>query len=125
MASKIIVSKKEFLDNINEFCWVGNGRCDLTKDSVSLFEPVCATYTKWLEEWVTRFNTINDGFKVRLIVETGEGVSWFKGYTIERIEPEKLTFPKWEDIEEEHYALTEEEVENAGEITNYSNTVDE
>tara|TARA_R110000868_G_scaffold57902_2_gene178580 strand:- start:891 stop:1262 length:372 start_codon:yes stop_codon:yes gene_type:complete len=122
MASKIIVSKKEFLSNVNEWCWAGNGRCDLATDTAFLPEVVCATYTKWLEEWVVRFNTVNDGFKVKLIIETGE---YLKGYTIARVEPDRISFPEWDDVEHEEYALTEEEVKDAGEITHESNTVED
>lgn len=120
MSSKMIISKKAFLTNINDWCWVGNGRCDLKdEDGAFIPEPVCATYTKWLEEWVVRFNDTNDGFKVKLLVETD---GYTNGYRIVRITPRRIEFPKWDDIEEEEYTLNEEEAEEAGEVSNESRT---
>ena len=123
MSSKMIISKKAFLANIGEWCWVGNGRCDLKdEDGAFIPEPVCETYTKWMTEWVERFNTTNDGFKLKLVIVNDE---YSNGYRLERITPKRIMFPKWDDIEEEEYALTEKEAEEAGEVSEESNINDE
>jgi hypothetical protein len=119
----MIISKKAFLANIGEWCWVGNGRCDLKdEDGAFIPEPVCETYTKWINEWVERFNTTNDGFKLKLVIVNDE---YSNGYRLERITPKRIMFPKWDDIEEEEYALTEKEAEEAGEVSEESNINDE
>ena len=112
----MIVSKKEFLSNINEWCWEGSGRTDLTCEYGAFIpEEVCTTYTKWLEEWVERFNAMEQGFKVKLLIEGHY-------YRICRVIVKDITFPKWDDIKEEEYVL---ESEKAGEISHASRTDDE
>jgi hypothetical protein len=93
------VSKKQFLSNVNEWCWEGNGRYDLKHEYGAFIpEQVCATYTKWLEEWVVRFNTMENGFKVKLLIEGHY-------YRIRRIIVDDIKFPDWDNIEEEQHTV--------------------
>lgn len=102
------VSKKQFLYSVNEWCWEGNGRNDLTTDyGAFLPEVVCATYTAWLEEWVKRFNAMENGFNVKLIIDGNY-------YRIRRIIVKDIKFPVWDDIKEEEYVV---EKEKAGPIS--------
>jgi hypothetical protein len=112
----MIVSKKEFLSNINEWCWEGSGRVDLMDEwGAFIPEEVCATYTKWLGEWVQRFNAMDQGIKVELVIDE-------EYYRIRRIIVKDINFPKWNDIEEEEYMI---ESEKAGEISQASRTDEE
>jgi hypothetical protein len=112
----MIVSKKEFLSNINEWCWEGSGRVDLTcEDGAFIPEEVCTTYTKWLEEWVERFNAMEQGFKVKLITDE-------KYYRIRRIIVKDIQFPNWNDIEDDLYEV---DSDDSGEISQASRTDEE
>lgn len=113
----MIVNKKEFLSNVNEWCWA---RVDLTdEDGAFIPEEVCATYTKWLEEWVERFNAMEQGFKVKLLIEEN---NYGGNYRICRIIVKDIKFPKWDDIDEIEFYL---ESEKAGEISKESRTDEE
>jgi len=112
----MLVSKKWFLSNINEWCWEGSGRVDLTCEYGAFIpEEVCDTYTRWLEEWVERFNAMEQGFKVKLLIEDNY-------YRICRNIVKDIQFPKWDDGEEEEYMI---ESEKAGEISRESRTDEE
>ena len=102
------VSKKQFLSNVNEWCWEGSGYYDIADDyGVFISEQVCETYTKWLEEWVVRFNAMENGFKVKLLIEGHY-------YRIRRLVVKDIKFPIWDDIEEEHHTVKKSK---AGEIS--------
>lgn len=112
----MIVNKKEFLSNVNEWCWEGSGRTDLTCEYGAFIpEEVCATYTKWLKEWVERFNAMEQGFKVKLLIEENY-------YRICRIIVKDIKFPNWDDIDEIEFYL---ESEKAGEISKASRADEE
>jgi hypothetical protein len=113
----MIVSKKQFIMNVGEWCWdrdlLGRGYADI-------YEPVCDTYTKWLTEWVELFNKlqVNDGFKVQLVINCDPDY-----YTIRRIAPSDIKFPQCDDDEE--YTLNDEEEEEAGEVSKESRIDDD
>jgi hypothetical protein len=107
------VSKKEFINNVSEWVWEGNGRCDLEGDnSAYIPEPVCSTYTRWLTEWLTLFNTLNPDFQLKLNCD-------ISGYRLVH-NKSKIVYPKVNNIEDEEYELTTKEAENAYEITKES-----
>lgn len=102
------VSKKQFLSNVNGWCYGGNRRNDLTTDyGAFLPEVVCATYTSWLVEWVKRFNAMENGINVKLVIDGNY-------YRIRRIIMKDIKFPVWDDIKEEEYVV---EKEKAGAIS--------
>jgi len=122
MSRNMLISKKAFISNISEFCWAGNGRVDLKDgDEAIICESVCDTYTRWIAEWVERFNALNPGFTLGFR-ECYD--SWAESggyYVIYRVEPKRLTFPHLKDEDEdETYTLTENKANPAGEISTES-----
>lgn len=118
------ISKKEFLSNVSDWCWEGNGRQDLNdKDGAFLYEPVCPTITRWLEEWVGAFNVRNYGFKLTLKVIPVEDENYYKGYRIKRYNA--FEFPSFDGVEDEVYTLTAKEASEVGEVCKASVLEDE
>ena len=110
------ISKKQFLSNVSDYCWAGNRHSSITdEDGVRIYEPVCSTYTRWLERWVTAFNATNDNVKVALTVCRGfHEDDYYRGYLIKRIN--HLAFPSFDNIQEEVYTITAEQAEDLGEV---------
>ena len=124
MSAPMKISKKQFLSNISEWCWAGNGRNDLKEGDASIHEPVCDTYTRWIAEWVVKFNALNTGFKLDFRV-ISDGYAGADYYSIYRVEPKRLVFPSDDDAEDEIYTLTEAEAEASGMLSKESNIAED
>ena len=68
-----------------------------------LDERINPTYTKWIEEWIEKFNTLNPTNKLNMVIEEDD-------YHIYRLKDDEIYWPEVDDDEE--LSLTVEEIAN-------------
>jgi hypothetical protein len=101
------ITKKWFIDIITERAgdFINDTECkyfDITY-GFPLDERVNTTYTKWIEEWIEKFNTLNPTNKLRMIIEEDD-------YHIYRLKDDEINYPEVDDDDDEELFLTVEEI---------------
>lgn len=105
------LSKIAFFNNLNEFCWKGNGRNNLLQEEAVVYAPHNPTVERWINEWVEKFNDRNPDYKLTVTKRSEYNM---ESFVLMHKHPEDLLFPRVAEVEEEECEITEQEEEQGG-----------